>query len=100
MVCNLSLVYYSEYSYFGGETDLEIFIKRDQNFEYEEMMGLILLVLMDLNGGYISVGGLGSIGRGIFSLRDNKSWKIIDEREGVDQELYMKALYRIIKGGA
>lgn len=96
----VSMALYSEYSYFGGETDLEIFIKRDQNFEYEEMMGLILLVLMDLNGGYISVGGLGSIGRGIFSLRHNKSWKIIDEREGVDQEMYMKALYRIIKGGA
>lgn len=90
---------FSEYSYFGGETNLEILVKRDQNVEYEEMMGLILLTLMDLKGGYISVGGLGSIGRGIFALQDGKSLKIYGEQEGVDQNTYMKALYRTIKGG-
>lgn len=57
---------YTEKTYVGGNTNLVITIKnKSQNLW---AIGLIYLVLKDLKNGFLSIGGLASIGRGIFEF--------------------------------
>ena len=58
---------YSEIAWFGGHTDLEVFVKKDENREYKEFLSILELVIQDIREGYVAVGGQVSIGRGIFS---------------------------------
>lgn len=67
--------------YFKGNTQLKIEIKKPEKYE----IGILLLVLKDLQEGYVAVGGETSIGRGmltgehIFYIKD-------DEKREVDSE--------------
>lgn len=90
---------YSEYAYFGGHTTLEVKVKKDISKQYEAALGLIMLVLKDLQKGYISVGGQGAIGRGIFALRKDKNWIVSEDQTGFDKGRYLKALYQLVKEG-
>lgn len=62
---------YSETSYFGGTTILEILVQKKEN-EYENdlivkpLIGLLTLIIKELEEGYLAVGGQTSVGRGIF----------------------------------
>ena len=95
----VSTALYTEYSYFGGFTDLDIKIKKDVSKAYEAAVGLMILVLKDLQGGYISVGGQGAIGRGIFALRDGESWTLSENQEQNSSDKYLKALYELVRNG-
>lgn len=95
----VSTALYTEYAYFGGFTDLEIKVKKDVSKAYEVAVGLMILVLKDLHGGYISVGGQGAIGRGIFALRDGESWTLSENQEQNSSDKYLKALYELVRNG-
>ncbi len=70
---------YSEISYFGGTTDLEYMIKKDNERDYKALVGLMFLITMDIEKGYVSVGGQAGIGRGLFSGESRKEpYKDID----------------------
>ena len=58
-----------------------------------------MLVLMDLQGGYISVGGQGAIGRGIFALRDGEFWTVSENQQENCSDKYLKALYELVRNG-
>ena len=57
---------YSETAWFGGTTNLEIFVKKDESRRYREFLSILELVIQDIQEGYLPVGGQVSIGRGIF----------------------------------
>ena len=95
----VSTALYTEYAYFGGFTDLEIKVKKDVSKAYEAAVGLMVLVLKDLQGGYISVGGQGAIGRGIFALREGESWTVSEIQEQNSSDKYLKALYELVRNG-
>lgn len=82
---------YSELSYFGGNTKLEIMIK-DYN-EHLWCIWLVHLALEDLKNGLLSVGGQTAVGRGIF--HGEKEEKCIN----FDMEDARSALVRKIKEG-
>lgn len=63
---------YTEKSYAGGKTKLEIMVKKDKSCNYEALLEMLELVIFDLQNGYLSVGGLTSIGRGIFAAVENE----------------------------
>lgn len=71
---------YTEKTHFGGNCTLEIRIKNIEENRWVE--GLILLVLKDLQGGFLSVGGETSIGRGLFSLKSKEEeiFENLDEK--------------------
>ena len=79
---------YSESSYFGGETKLEITIKNISQNGW--VAGLILLTLADLSNGILAVGGQTAVGRGIFSGEIDLS-----DPKNAD---YISALYNKLKG--
>ena len=55
---------YTEISYFGGTTNLQIKIRKKDG--YEGLFGMILLVLDEIREGHIAIGGQTAVGRGIF----------------------------------
>lgn len=56
---------FKELSYIGGTTQLEIKVKKTG--DEDAMVGLLLLALMDVQNGFLAVGGQTAIGRGLFS---------------------------------
>lgn len=63
---------YTEKSCFGGETELSIRVKNGKN-ENAWVVGLLLLVLQDVQNGLLAVGGQTAIGRGVFAGNTNLS---------------------------
>ncbi len=63
---------FSEVSYFNGDTILEIKIKKSikEDPDNSRIIGLLSLVIKDIDNGLIALGGLTSIGRGIFKVVD------------------------------
>lgn len=84
---------YTEQAYFGGDTTLELMVHKEEN--YEALVGLLLMVLFDLQEGYISVGGQTAIGRGIFEMRGEIK---LDSHEITEKEKenYNRALYNFL----
>ena len=58
---------YTERTYYYGETSLEITVPYN-----ERLISAIGVCLADLHNGFLSVGGLSSIGRGLFRITDIK----------------------------
>lgn len=58
---------YTEEAYFGGNCNLEVFLPKDAT---EKQLYTLMAVLCDLNNGFLSVGGLTSIGRGLFAIEE------------------------------
>jgi CRISPR/Cas system CSM-associated protein Csm3 (group 7 of RAMP superfamily) len=81
---------YTERTYFGGATDLVIGITPldglDSSF-FEPLM----CAIADLHNGFLSVGGLTSIGRGLFRIRDARLVVNGEPVEGFAEELLMPA---------
>lgn len=63
---------YSEIAYFGGMTELEIMVKKDESKAYRALIGILYLVIQDIQEGYAAVGGQTAVGRGIFSADETK----------------------------
>lgn len=60
---------YTEKTYFGGTCDLDIFLPNDIT---DKQLTALLAVLCDLDNGFLAVGGLTSIGRGLFKIENAK----------------------------
>lgn len=57
---------YSEITCCGGETELEIMVKKDDLYCHA-LLAVLELVVQDICKGYVAVGGQTAVGRGIFS---------------------------------
>lgn len=59
---------YTEESCYGGNTSLTISLKKDEfsNEELEYIKEILLLIIKDIDNGFIALGGQTSIGRGLF----------------------------------
>ncbi len=58
---------YSEIMNCGGETELEIMVRKNENRGYCALLAVLELVAQDICKGYVAVGGQTAVGRGIFS---------------------------------
>jgi len=58
---------YSEKTYYHGNCSLEIYIKNTVS-DMQKCLQILSAVLCDLDRGYLAVGGLTSVGRGLFSV--------------------------------
>lgn len=86
---------YTEKSYFGGTTVLEIMLRKS-NSNYKALAGLIQLVIEDIKEGYISIGGQAAIGRGIFEANNEENAKI--EWQGAKEgEEFGKELFKLLE---
>jgi hypothetical protein len=56
---------YTEMTYYYGETELEILFKDKPN---ESIINALAVCVADLHYGFLCVGGLTSIGRGLFEI--------------------------------
>ncbi len=97
---------YTEVTHFGGETILEIMIKKDSSDIHKAMVGMISLVISDIEKGYTAIGGLSAIGRGIFEAGDGKMAEYWDNGEMLKdtaKEAFLSEcaseLYCTVKGG-
>lgn len=81
---------YSEIAYFGGSTTLEILIRKDENdsMSWQAVLGLLKLVISDIQKGYLAVGGQTAVGRGIFESNGE-----IECSEDVTDDICFSALY-------
>ena len=79
---------YSELSRFGGTTVLEILVRKEEGFK--ELTGMMLLIAEELAEGFVPVGGLASVGRGVFEANGQV---VI---EGTEPEVCKQALYDFI----
>lgn len=77
---------YSEISYFGGKTTLELLIRKDEKRYYEELVEILQLVIRDIKEGFVAVGGQTAVGRGVFA----------PDGEQVDKTLGVPKLYELI----
>ncbi len=60
---------YSENTVFNGNCSLQILINKDLE-EPEKYLKVLFAVICDLDRGYLSVGGLTAVGRGMFSVEE------------------------------
>ena len=77
---------YSEISYFGGKTTLELLIRKDEKRYYEELVEILQLVIRDIKEGFVAVGGQTAVGRGVFA----------PDGEQVDKTFGVPKLYELI----
>lgn len=61
---------YTEKTCYNGSCDLEIFINKNGLEDAEKNIALICAVICDLDKGYLAVGGLTSVGRGMFTVEN------------------------------
>lgn len=61
---------FSEVSYFNGDTVLGIKVKKsiEEDLDNSRIIGLLSLVIKDIDNGFIALGGQTSIGRGLFKV--------------------------------
>lgn len=87
---------YSEVSCMNGKTELELMVRKDAYGEYKAIVGLLYLVIRDIQKGYVAVGGQSAIGRGIFAADGDRS---ISCSEPLTEQECLAALYASVKGG-
>lgn len=76
----------------GGTTELEIKVRKS-GADISWFVGILLLVIRDLQNGYLSVGGGAAVGRGIFVANGEK-----EIRNGLTEKQYMVALHSKLEG--
>lgn len=67
---------YTEISYFGGTTCLQIKIQRQEG--YDALLGMMFLILDEISEGYLAIGGQTAVGRGIFTGSGNPTIRAHD----------------------
>ena len=85
---------YSEKTCYNGRCVLEIDLKRDIE-NLEKIMKILSAVIIDLDRGYLAVGGLTSVGRGLFEVT-----KITIDGENVTEALKAADISKMIGGAA
>ena len=86
---------YTEKTYFDGETELKItFIKKPDAF----VLTRICACLADLHNGFMAVGGLTSVGRGLLEITSING--VILSAEDQKPENIFTTIDRVMKGGA
>ena len=83
---------YSEISFFGGNTNLEIMVKKDEGEDYKAIMGLLYLVINDIMNGFVPIGGQTAIGRGIFT------GSVINEFGNLEENDCLTCLKKYLEG--
>lgn len=81
---------FKEVSYIGGTTVLEIKVKKTP--EVNEMIGLLLLVLKDIQNGFLAVGGQTAVGRGLFAADGE-----LCIQSDLTQDMYKKAAFTALR---
>ena len=63
---------FSEVAYYNGETTLGIKVKKSikEDEDNSRIIGLIALVIKDIDNGLIALGGQTAIGRGMFKVME------------------------------
>lgn len=94
---------YTEKTHYGGNTKLTIRIDNmDRLSEREQVLNALAAAILDLHFGYLAVGGLTSVGRGLFKVNkisvDGKD-VISDINEGEAERIY-ELLAKAISGKA
>lgn len=85
---------YSEIAHFGGDTCLEMMIRKDGEKNHLALLGVLKLVIQDIQKGYLAVGGQTAVGRGIFREDTERKTSYSEE---ISEEECMSALYDLIK---
>lgn len=72
---------YTELTYYNGETSLDILIKNNpsDNEKKDNEKKVLCACLADLHYGYLAIGGLTSVGRGLFKIESVNGKKIEGE---------------------
>ncbi len=84
---------YTEKAHYLGRTELVLMIRKDESKAYKALIGLLLLIITDLKEGFISVGGQGAVGKGIFQqISGDEEIKIIN---GPSEEECNASLYAV-----
>ncbi len=60
---------YTEKYYYGGETELTIVVPKDKNVK-AELVNSLVASLFDLHFGFMAIGGLTAVGRGLFDITE------------------------------
>ena len=84
---------YTEISCFGGTTVFEYMIRKDTD-DVEALLGIMELVVDDIEKGYVAVGGQTSVGRGLFVVDGKREYDGVTK----DSDQWNRALYKLIKG--
>lgn len=79
---------YTGISCYGGTTSLNLMIPKVG--EYKTLLGVLMLVMKEIQTGYLPIGGQAAIGNGIFEKDDNKG---IVFSESISEEECLKSLY-------
>lgn len=83
---------YTDLAFYGGTTCLHIMVRKDTKSEYEALLGLLQIIIQDVQEGYLPVGGLVSIGRGIFKIGDGE----VEYSENIDADRCLEKLYSLL----
>lgn len=81
---------YTEIAYFNGNTNLELMVKKDEEGKYYALIGLLQLIIFDIQKGYVPVGGQTAVGRGIFEADNSRE---IEYSEPISLKECNQALY-------
>lgn len=80
---------YSEITCCGGETELEIMVRKDESRWYYALLAVLELAVQDICKGYVAVGGQTAIGRGIFSGSSEGFLDKESRKRGQQELLYL-----------
>lgn len=86
---------YTELSYFGGTTELEYMIPKEEIEDCRKIIAIMEIVVKDIAKGYVAIGGQTAVGRGIFEGIGEPQYS-----ENIDKEKCMNEFYEVIIGGA
>lgn len=86
---------YTELAHFEGDTFLEYMVPKEESISYKALLGLMEIVVKDICSGYLAVGGLTAVGRGVFTGSEED----IIYSESISNEECMEQLYEVVKGG-
>lgn len=86
---------YTELAHFEGDTVLEYMVPKDESISYKALLGLMEIIVKDVCSGYLAVGGLTAIGRGVFAGTEEG----IIYSEPISTEECMAQLAEVVKGG-
>ncbi len=79
---------YSEITSCGGETELEIMVKKDAIY-YHALLAVLELAVQDICKGYVAVGGQTAVGRGIFSGSSDVFLEETIRKQGQQELIYL-----------
>ena len=77
---------YTEETYYGGTTDLILRVSNTEGLD-ESHYAPLVCVLADLHNGFLAVGGLTAVGRGLFRIREAELLVDGKQRDGFKEAL-------------